>query len=241
MLFEQQIAERRERRRNAIARILEKPDGQSFGDYKVRSSSGKSYRVAMRGPGLFESFCSCPDFAVNTLGTCKHIESLLERLRERHGRALERRRLERVRASVPLCITATGCKCGCGCRLRPPRRRWRSPGSTSTRKACRGRSNTVSSTACWTSCAGWTIRPLCTATSSNSSTAKTRLPRARMASCWVIAGWISSLRNWSRFCRGARARRSCPSFPHAPARASTAPSRPSRPSLTGSRATSWLA
>lgn len=102
MLFEQQIAERRERGRNAIARILTKPDGQPFGDYKVQSSSGKRYRVAMRGPGLFENFCSCPDFAVNTLGTCKHIEGLLERLRKRHGSALERRRRDRVRASVSL-------------------------------------------------------------------------------------------------------------------------------------------
>ena len=102
MLFEQQIAERRERGRNAIARILTKPDGQPFGDYQVQSSSGKRYRVAMRGPGLFENFCSCPDFAVNTLGTCKHIEGLLERLRKRHGSALERRRSDRVRASVSL-------------------------------------------------------------------------------------------------------------------------------------------
>jgi superfamily II DNA or RNA helicase len=102
MLFERQIAERRERGRNAIARILAKPDGQAFGDYRVQSASGKNYRVAMRGPGLFENFCSCPDFAVNTLGTCKHIEGLLERLRKRHGGALERRRQERARASVSL-------------------------------------------------------------------------------------------------------------------------------------------
>jgi SNF2 family DNA or RNA helicase len=102
MLFEQQISERRERGRIAIARIVAKPHGQPFGDYKVQSSSGKSYRVAMRGPGLFENFCSCPDFAVNTLGTCKHIEGLLERLRKRHGGALERKRHERVRASVSL-------------------------------------------------------------------------------------------------------------------------------------------
>ena len=102
MLFEQQISERRERGHSVIARILAKPQGQPFGDYTVRSSSGKSYRVAMRGPALFENFCSCPDFAVNTLGTCKHIEGLLERLRKRHGSALERRRQERLRASVSL-------------------------------------------------------------------------------------------------------------------------------------------
>ena len=75
MLFEQQISERRERAETAIARILARPDGQPFGDYQIRSATGKTYRVAMRGFGLFENFCSCPDFAVNTLGTCKHSEA----------------------------------------------------------------------------------------------------------------------------------------------------------------------
>ncbi len=102
MLVEQQITERRARAQNAIARILARPDGHPYGDYRVESASGKTYRVAMRGPGLFENYCSCPDFAVNTLGTCKHIEALLLRLRQRHGRALDRRRYERTRASVSL-------------------------------------------------------------------------------------------------------------------------------------------
>ena len=102
MLVEQQIAERRERAKEAIASILGRPDGQAFGDYRVKSASGKTYRVAMRGPGLFENFCSCPDFAVNTLGTCKHIESLLLSLRKRHGGSLERKGYSRTRASISL-------------------------------------------------------------------------------------------------------------------------------------------
>ena len=88
MLFEQQILERQERAANAIASILARPDGKPYGDYRVKSASGKTYRVAMRGSGLFENFCSCPDFAVNTLGTCKHIEALLLQLRRRRGKAL---------------------------------------------------------------------------------------------------------------------------------------------------------
>ena len=72
MLVEQQIAERRERATAAIAKVLERPGKEPYGDYRVQSASGKTYRVAMRGPGLFENYCSCPDFAVNTLGTCKH-------------------------------------------------------------------------------------------------------------------------------------------------------------------------
>jgi hypothetical protein len=50
----------------------------------VKSASEKTYRVDMRGPGLFEEHCSCPDFAVNTLGARKHIKALMERLRQRH-------------------------------------------------------------------------------------------------------------------------------------------------------------
>jgi len=71
MLVEQQIAERRERAQSAVVRVQERPAGGLYGDYRVESASGKTYRVAMRGPGLFENYCSCPDFAVNTLGTCK--------------------------------------------------------------------------------------------------------------------------------------------------------------------------
>lgn len=101
MLIEQQISERRERAKTAIARIIARPDGQPYGDYQIKSSSGKIYRVALRGAGVFESFCSCPDFAVNTLGTCKHIEALLLKVRRRIP-ALERRAFKRSRASLSL-------------------------------------------------------------------------------------------------------------------------------------------
>jgi len=102
MLIEQQIAQRRERATAAIAKVLEQPDKEAYGDYRVQSASGKTYRVAMRGPGLFENYCSCPDFAVNTLGTCKHIEGLLLRLGKRYGRTLASRKFARARASISL-------------------------------------------------------------------------------------------------------------------------------------------
>jgi superfamily II DNA or RNA helicase len=102
MLIEQQIAERRERASGAIATILERPGREPYGDYRVKSASGKTYRVAMRGPGLFENYCSCPDFGVNTLGTCKHIEALLLLLRRRHGGALGRKGYARTRSSISL-------------------------------------------------------------------------------------------------------------------------------------------
>src|SRR5215469_4348506 len=102
MLVEQQIAERRERAAAAITKVLKRPSGEPYGDYLVKSASGRVYRVAMRGPGLFENYCSCPDFAINTLGTCKHIEALLLRLGKRYGKSLKSRKFARARASISL-------------------------------------------------------------------------------------------------------------------------------------------
>jgi len=102
MLFEEQISERQTRAREAIAKVIVHPPSWAYGDYQVKAASGKEYRVAMRGPSLFENYCTCPDFAVNTLGTCKHIEALLAMLRQRHGKAFQQKRFERRRASVSL-------------------------------------------------------------------------------------------------------------------------------------------
>jgi len=102
MLVEEQISARQQRARTAIQSILFKPPGHGYGDYEVRSVSGRKYRVAMRGPSLFENYCSCADFAVNTLGTCKHIEALLIRLRERFGQSFHQQRYQRNRASLSL-------------------------------------------------------------------------------------------------------------------------------------------
>jgi superfamily II DNA or RNA helicase/predicted nucleic acid-binding Zn finger protein len=102
MLIEQQIAERRERAAAVPLKVLKRPPTGPYGDYTVKSASGRTYRVALRGPGLFENYCSCPDFAMNTLGTCKHVEAILLRLQERHQKTLESARYKRTRASISL-------------------------------------------------------------------------------------------------------------------------------------------
>lgn len=115
MLIEEQISARQVRAQNAILSILAKPEIGAYGDYQVESRSGKEYRVAMRGPGLFDNFCSCPDFAVNTLGTCKHIEGLLQRLRKSFGKSISGEKYHRTRASLSLHYGET-----LGVRLRLP-------------------------------------------------------------------------------------------------------------------------
>ncbi len=59
-----------------------------FTDFQVSNPQSKrEYRVAIRGGMPGDNFCSCPDFATNTLGTCKHIEYTLAYLRRQRGGA----------------------------------------------------------------------------------------------------------------------------------------------------------
>ncbi len=46
-----------------------------YSDFEVRNPLTKRvYKVAIRSQTTGLNFCSCPDFKVNNLGTCKHIE-----------------------------------------------------------------------------------------------------------------------------------------------------------------------
>lgn len=54
-----------------------------FSDFKVYNpESDKEYKVAIRSYEFGENFCSCPDFKINELGTCKHIEFVLKQLKD---------------------------------------------------------------------------------------------------------------------------------------------------------------
>lgn len=56
--------------------------GTVYGDYVVKSvKSQQQYKVALRSADNSLNFCSCPDFKVNQLGTCKHIEAVLLKLK----------------------------------------------------------------------------------------------------------------------------------------------------------------
>lgn len=102
-LIEQARADREERAR--IEKMTVKavdPSAESpWGDYVVTSAlSGKSYRVALRGTDCGDSFCSCPDFRSNTLGTCKHILHALRKVRRRFPAAAFNERYRRDEPSV---------------------------------------------------------------------------------------------------------------------------------------------
>jgi len=83
-----QVALRREYGRQQNFRMENIGDHPVFSEFAVTNpETGKTYRVAIRGTRLGINYCSCPDFAVNTLGTCKHVEFALARL----GRSTRRR------------------------------------------------------------------------------------------------------------------------------------------------------
>ncbi|MGC3997554.1 MAG: DEAD/DEAH box helicase [Anaeromyxobacter sp.] len=61
-----------------------------LGEYEVASPSSQAYRVTLRSLDDPHNGCSCPDFATNLLGTCKHVEAVLHHLRRDAPRRLQR-------------------------------------------------------------------------------------------------------------------------------------------------------
>jgi len=87
-LIEHALTERRQRARDEKMRLKTTTPGVLWTDYVVTNRmSGKSYRIALRGWQPGESYCTCPDFRKNTLGTCKHILYALERGRTKFSKA----------------------------------------------------------------------------------------------------------------------------------------------------------
>ncbi len=88
-LVEQAVAERAERAQKEKMRLkILKPDSLWTDYILTNSASGKSYRVALRGWERGESYCSCPDFRKNTLGTCKHIIYALNRVKWKFNKSV---------------------------------------------------------------------------------------------------------------------------------------------------------
>lgn len=87
---EEEVARRQWRGLTDIAAVeaLE-PEHPYFGTFLARSSGGGAYYVEIRSLTARENSCSCPDWRVNGLGTCKHIEGVLDRLRRKGKRAFE--------------------------------------------------------------------------------------------------------------------------------------------------------
>ena len=83
-----QVALRRQFAQKQDFRLTNTGSEPIFSEFTVSNpATGGEYRVAIRGQGLGDNYCSCPDFTVNSLGTCKHIEWTLSKLRRKRGGA----------------------------------------------------------------------------------------------------------------------------------------------------------
>jgi hypothetical protein len=70
------------------------PGHALFGTFRVSSDTGSSYEVEIRSLARHHNSCDCPDFQVNGLGTCKHVEAVLARARPTKGTPADSPRIE---------------------------------------------------------------------------------------------------------------------------------------------------
>jgi superfamily II DNA or RNA helicase len=90
-LVKQAISERAERAKTQKMHLKSLNPKELWTDYTVMNyASGKTYRVALRGWERGESYCTCPDFRKNTLGTCKHILHVLDKVKSRFNKTMQK-------------------------------------------------------------------------------------------------------------------------------------------------------
>jgi len=86
-LLRRALADRQERALTEKMRLQTTDSDTPWADYTVTShNSGKTYRVSLRGREPGQSYCSCPDFRTNHLGTCKHILHALKKVEQRFSK-----------------------------------------------------------------------------------------------------------------------------------------------------------
>ena len=100
-LQQRALAEREKRASEEKMHVRAADKVSPWSDYIVTSAgSGKTYRVALRGQEPGHSYCSCPDFRTNHLGTCKHILHTLKKIQQRFSAAKLRVAYKRKNFSV---------------------------------------------------------------------------------------------------------------------------------------------
>lgn len=100
-LIRRAIAERQQRADEESMLVRAMEDGGPWVDYLITSrQSGKSYRVAFRGFEPGQSYCSCPDYRTNHLGTCKHILHVARKIRRKFSASVLARPYRRRNVSL---------------------------------------------------------------------------------------------------------------------------------------------
>lgn len=100
-LRQRMLADRHSRATSEKMTVRSVNPDRPWTDYVVTSSnSGRTYRVAVRSLEGDDSFCTCPDFRTNRLGTCKHIMHLRRKIAKKFSPAQLRAAYRRKRLSL---------------------------------------------------------------------------------------------------------------------------------------------
>jgi len=83
-----QIERRRQRGIEEVRSVINRGSHPLFSPFEVTSLSGRTYRVQVRSLAEMHNTCTCPDYRTNLIGTCKHIEGVLQHLKAKHGKRL---------------------------------------------------------------------------------------------------------------------------------------------------------
>ncbi len=103
MLREEQIDIRRQRAKSGKFQIENLGKNRVFSDYRVTNpDSGGQYTVTVRGFEVGDNSCTCPDFKANTLGTCKHVEAVLDQLKDDLPAHLQKKKAAVTRPEIYL-------------------------------------------------------------------------------------------------------------------------------------------
>ncbi|NBB79701.1 MAG: helicase Snf2 [Verrucomicrobia bacterium] len=87
---QQELLKRQLRAEEETFRITNKqPDRAIFSNFAVKSGSGLTYSVEIRDLKARDFDCTCTDFRINGLGTCKHVEAVLLHLEKKHRLAFK--------------------------------------------------------------------------------------------------------------------------------------------------------
>lgn len=79
-MVERVLQERRERAEKEVFKL---EVGETiYGTHKVTTAASRIYRISVRDFEKELGYCSCPDFKINKLGTCKHLLFAIDKLKK---------------------------------------------------------------------------------------------------------------------------------------------------------------
>ncbi len=79
-MIERVLQERKERAEKEYFRL--KVGETVYGTHQVTTAAGRVYQITVRDFSKSQGYCSCPDFRINKLGTCKHLLFAVNKLKK---------------------------------------------------------------------------------------------------------------------------------------------------------------